>query len=408
MNILHINRSDVLDGAAIAAYRLHQALASQNFNSRLLVGKTTINDCRIAKIPDRFPLFNKLHHRTWYLGLNYLTILNSFDIPQHSFYQEADILNFHNILGGYFNYLAVPYLTREKPAIVTLHDMWYFTGHCAYSYDCERWRTGCGQCPYPRVYPDILLDNTQIEWKLKNWVYNRAKLTIVAPSTWLLKQAEQSILSRFPIYHIPNGIDTTVYQPLDPVQCRSLLGIPPGKIALMFVALGLDDQRKGGDLLFQALQSLPNSLKSEIVLLIMGNGGHTISTALNISTINLGYVSSDRLKSIAFSAAHLFVFPTRADNLPLVLQESLACGTPIVSFKVGGVSELVRPGVTGYLAEPENIADLLNGIIQLIEDKKLREQMEENCRSIAVQEYSSELQAKRYIELYSQIIQKWI
>ena len=103
-----------------------------------------------------------------------------------------------------------------------------------------------------------------------------------------------------------------------------------------------------------------------------------------MANLNLGYVSSDRLKSIAFSAADLFVFPTRADNLPLILQESLACGTPIVSFKVGGVPDLVRPGITGYLASPENANDFCNGIVQLLEDQNLRNSMSKNCRAIAV------------------------
>jgi len=114
---------------------------------------------------------------------------------------------------------------------------------------------------------------------------------------------------------------------------------------LMFAAASLTDPRKGSDLLLKALSSLPASLKAETVLLILGNGGKRRGSW--DSLLNLGY-SSDHLKSIAYCAANLFIFPTRADNLPLVLQESMACGTPMVSFKVGGVPDLVRPGITGY------------------------------------------------------------
>ncbi len=120
--------------------------------------------------------------------------------------------------------------------------------------------------------------------------------------------------------------------------------------------------------------------------------------------LNLGYVSSGRLKSIAFSAADLFVFPTRADNLPLILQESMACGTPMVSFKVGGVPDLVRHGITGYLATPEDASDLSGGIVQLLEDRELRERMSQNCRAIAVEEYPIKLQARKYIELYENLL----
>jgi glycosyltransferase involved in cell wall biosynthesis len=213
------------------------------------------------------------------------------------------------------------------------------------------------------------------------------------------------MLSRFPIHHIPYGIDTDAYQALDPEQCRSLLGIPLGKRVLMFGAQSLTDPRKGGDLLMKALSSFPESLKAETVLLILGNGGEGIAQAVGMQTLNLGYVNSDRLKSIAYSAADLFIFPTRADNLPLVLQESMACGTPMVSFKIGGVPDLVRPGITGYLAQPEDAQDFCNGIVQLLEDGNLRDRMSQQCRAIALAEYPLELQAQRYIELYYQALQ---
>ncbi|MBW4550077.1 MAG: glycosyltransferase family 4 protein [Aphanocapsa sp. GSE-SYN-MK-11-07L] len=406
MNILHVNQYDILDGAAIAAHRLHQGLLNQGHQSRLLVGRATTCDGKVAVIPDRFPIATKLNHLTSRAGLNYLTILSTFDIPKHQFYQEADILNFHDLLGGYFNYLALPQFTYDKPAVMTLHQMWSFTGHCGFSYECDRWKTGCGKCPYLNEYPPIGKDNTRLEWKLKNWVYSRSQLTIVANGSWLAEKARQSMLNRFPIHHIPLGIDTEAYQPLDPEQCRRLLGIPAGKKVLMFGAIALDYSRKGGDLLLKALQGLPASLKAEVALLIMGRGGEMISETIDIPTVNLGYVSSDRIKSIAYSAADLFLFPTRADSFGLVAQEAAACGTPTVAFKVGGVPDIVRPGITGYLAEPENIADFCHGITQLLEDQNLRQSMSETCREIVLEEYTLEIQAQRYIDLYRQIIKK--
>ncbi|MBW4630336.1 MAG: glycosyltransferase family 4 protein [Iphinoe sp. HA4291-MV1] len=406
MNILHINQSDISGGAAIAGYRLHQGLLAQGINSRLLVGKVETSSDRVASVPSNYYIERQLLRVTSRLGFNYLNLISSFDIPKHSFYKNADILNFHNLHTGYFNYLAIPSLTQNKPAVFTLHDMWSFTGHCAYSYGCDRWKIGCGKCPYPDIYPTIARDNTHLEWKLKNWVYSRSNLTIVTPSHWLTQQVQQSMLKRFAIHYIPNGINTKAYQPLDPEKCRSILDIPTGKKVLMFGAESLTDSRKGGDLLLKALQNLPASLKTEIVLLTIGNAGEAISEAVEIATLNLGYVSSDRLKSIAYSAADLFIFPTRADNLPLVLQESMACGTPMVSFKVGGVLDLVRPGITGYLAIPEDADDFCRGIVKLLEDESLRDRMKQNCRAIALEEYPLELQAKRYIELYRQVLEK--
>jgi glycosyltransferase involved in cell wall biosynthesis len=157
-------------------------------------------------------------------------------------------------------------------------------------------------------------------------------------------------------------------------------------------------------LLVKALQSLPDTLKQDCFLLTFGKSTTRLEQAVDIPALHLGYMSSDRLKAIAYSAADLFVFPTRADNLPLVLQESMACGTPMVSFKVGGVPDLVRPGITGYLAEAENPQDLCRGIVELLEDEALRVSMGKNCREIAVQEYPLELQARRYVDLYQKVL----
>lgn len=409
MKVLQINQTDIAGGAAIAAYRLHQGLLDQGIDSRLLVGALKSTSERATVIPRSTPnqrrRENQITRFTRRLSLNYIHIVNTFDIPKHPLYQEADILNFHNIHTGYFNYLALPALTKSKPSIFTLHDMWSFTGHCSYSYDCDRWKIGCGKCPYPDIYPAIKRDSTRLEWKLKNWTYNRANLTIVTPSSWLAEQVKQSMLNHLPIHHIPNGIDTEIYQPLNPEQGRSLLGIPPEKKVLMFAAHTPNDTRKGGKLLFEVLKSLPESLRAETVLLILGDGGEAFAETVGIQTLNLGFVRSDRLKAIAYSVSDLVVFPTRADNLPLVLQESMACGTPMVSFKIGGVPDLVRPGITGYLAEPEDAKDFYNGIVQLLENQELRDRMRQQCRKIALKEFSLELQAQRYIELYSQTLQ---
>jgi glycosyltransferase involved in cell wall biosynthesis len=404
MNVLQISHADIMGGAAIAGYRLHQGLLLQGIDSRLLVGAVSSTDERVTLMPKRnVSLENRLFRLGNALGFNGVHSLGSFDIPQMEIYKNADVLNFHNLHSGGFNYLAVSLLTRYKPAVFTLHDMWSFTGHCAYSYDCERWKTGCGKCPYLDVYPATQRDVTRWEWRFKQWTYERSNLTIVAPSRWLAEQAQQSMLNQFSIHHIPYGIDTDAYQPLDPEQCRLALGIPQGKRVILFGAQSLEDRRKGGDILLKALQNLPDQMKAETVLLTLGHGGQTIEKAVGIQTLNLGYISSDRIKSIAYSAANLVVFPTRADNLPLILQESLTCGTPMVACKVGGVADLVRPGITGYLAEPDNPTDLGNGILQLLEDRKGLAQMSQQCREIALQEYSLEIQAKRYAELYRQI-----
>jgi glycosyltransferase involved in cell wall biosynthesis len=220
----------------------------------------------------------------------------------------------------------------------------------------------------------------------------------------MTEQVQQSMLGHFPIHHIPNGVDTEAYRPLDPALCRVVLGIPAEKKVLMFAAGYLNRQHKGSDLLARALHALPASLKAEIVLLLLGEGGDAIVDRFDVQVMPLGFVGGHRFKAVAYSAADLFVLPTRGEGLPNVLLESMACGTPMVSFNVGGVPDLVRPGVTGYLARPEDAQDLERGIRQLLEDAPVRRAMSQQCRTIACTEYSAELEVQKYIALYRSVL----
>ncbi|NJN74914.1 MAG: glycosyltransferase [Limnothrix sp. RL_2_0] len=139
--------------------------------------------------------------------------------------------------------------------------------------------------------------------------------------------------------------------------------MPDNKKVLLCAAQNFKDPRKGGDLLLKALKNIPDSLKQTIVLLVLGEGGEVLEGATDISTMTLGYIGGDRIKAAVYSAADIFVFPTRADNLPLVLQESIACGTPVVSFNIGGVPEVVRPNITGLLAQAKDAIDFLNELL---------------------------------------------
>ena len=409
MKVLHLWQGDsghCGGGGSVSMYRLHSSLIEAGIDSKILCQRKTTDSSQVQVFQRSFYLkiLEKLLQQiTSRLGLNDIHRLSSFQLKQHEAYLDANILHFHGF-HGFINYLALPPLTRNKPAVFTLKDMWALTGHCSYSYDCDRWKIGCGQCPYPDSHPAIKRDNTSLEWRLKDRTYSQLHLTIICPSKWIAEKAKQSpLINRFPIHHIPHGIKTEIFQPLDPQQCRSQLGIPLNKKVLLFSAINLSDHRKGGDLLIKALQSLPESLKTETVLLVFGKEANTIETTVDIPVYDLGYLDDARFKAVAYSAADLFIFPTRADNFPLVLKESIACGTPMVSFNVGGVSDLVRHGITGYLAQPENVKDFGDGIVQLLEDEDLRHQMSQQCRGITVQEYDSELWAQRHIEIYRKI-----
>ncbi len=407
MKVLHINYKDVVGGAAIAALRLHEGLTLAGCDSHLLVGEASVKSDTTTEIKRR-RLIQELNNRfAQKLGLGFITIINTFGIEKYPLYQEADVIHFHNLHGGYFNYLALPFLTKRKPAVLTVHDMWNFSGHCTSSYDCERWQIGCGKCPYPDYYPSVPLDHTKLEWRLKNWAYHRTNLHFIYPSRWAMEKAQFSMLKDMPIHYIPHGLDLTKYQPLDQVKCRYLLGIPLEKKVIMFAAEDVSSPNKGGTFLCEALTNLAADLKKDLVLIALGKGGDIIANMAGIPVVNLGYISNDRIKAAAFSAADLFVLPTLAEIFGLVLQESMACGTPMVAFNAGGVGDLVRHYTTGYLAKLKDSNDLGRGITELLTNDQLRAKLSVNCRHIALKEYDLSLKVNRYLDVYRQVIDEF-
>jgi glycosyltransferase involved in cell wall biosynthesis len=406
MKVLQVHGIDrYAGGAAIVMNDLHNGLKKAGIDSRIMCGRPTQSTS--VAIPGA-PLAERvLGHVTLRLGLNDVHCVRAFRIKHVPAFQEADVVHFHAMHGQYFSYMALPTLTADKATVFTLHDMWALTGHCAVNYDCERWRSGCGHCPHPTVGPALPggRDGTALEWKLKRWVYRRSHMTLVALSTRMMEQLKQSILSHLPVCHIPNGVDTTAYQPLDQAMCRAALGIPAHKKVLLFAAGHLTRENKGGAVLLKALNDMPRALQKDLVLLLLGEGGDVLASATDLDVWPMGYVGGARQKNLLYAAADLFVLPTFGEGLPLVLLESMACGTPMVAFDVGGVPDLVRPGVTGYLAAPADVDDLRRGILMLLEDTAGRAAMGQRCRDIAVKEYDAAYHVQRYIELYHRVLQ---
>ena len=410
MKILHVHEVDYpgTGGGAIVMHRLHVGLRRAGIDSRILCKRPKFAMPESIRIPYgklSSVVEPQLRRITGRFGLNDIHCLNTFNIRKLDAYLASDLLHLHCIHGGFFNYLALPSLTAAKTAVFTIHDTWPYTGHCSFAYDCDRWKSGCGHCPYPGNYPAVRRDGTAIEWRLKNWAYKNSRIVVVTLSSVQTANISQSMLRHFPVHQIPNGIDTEIYTPLDREECRRILGIAKNKKVAMFAATALNARNKGGDLLARALQLLPKVLQEQMVLLMLGEGGDALAKQVGIEVVNLGYVYHDRFKAVAYSAADVFVQPSRAETLPLVIQESMACGTPTVAFPVGGTIDLVRPGVTGYLAALEDPQDMAQRIEQILQNDSLRDFMSAQCRTIAVREYSLEMQVERHIELYRKLLQ---
>jgi glycosyltransferase involved in cell wall biosynthesis len=337
--------------------------------------------------------------------LNYAGIPRTGRIAEHPWFEWAEVVHYHNLHGGYFNYLALPGLTARKPSVWTLRDMWGLTGHCAHSFECGRWRTGCGKCPHPEIDPPIRRDATRWEWRLKRRTYQRSNMLVTAPSRWLAESARESILGCRPVHQVHNAVDTDAYRPRDRWLERRELGWPQEATVLLFAAESLDNPFKHYQLLLDALNGMSPEHRSRAVLAVLGEGAAPAIDGLR--TLGLGYHEKDEAIARLYAAADLFVYPTRADNQPRVLLEAMACGCPPVATDVGGVSELVVHGETGYLARAGGAADLRAGMELMIDDAAARARMGENGRRLVVERHGIDRHVADMLAAYQEAMGVW-
>lgn len=410
LNVLHISTADNLGGSGRSAYRVHTGLKRLGVRSRMLVGTKVTDDPDVATVATgRLRALDNLSNRiTGRLSWQYLFYPSSFSVLRHNWMREADVVQLFNTHGGYFSHTLLPLISRHRPIVWRLSDMWPMTGHCVYSFDCERWKTGCGSCPLLSDPPELYRDTTARLWRMKNWLYERSALTIVAPSRWIGELAQQSpLLGRFDTHLIPNGLDTGIFRPIEKAVAREQLGIEESRRVILFSAHYVSDRRKGASLMLEALERLAaaNSF-SDVTLLVVGGRINEWQARLPFEVKLLDHVNSDERLASVYSAADIFVLPTVAENLPNGILESMACGTPPITFDVGGCPDAVRHMETGYLARYKDVEDLAQGLRLLLDDEPLRLRLGQRSREVALAEYTIELQARRFKELYEQILER--
>jgi len=200
---------------------------------------------------------------------------------------------------------------------------------------------------------------------------------------------------------IPYGLPLDVYAVVDRSLARAALGIEASEPVLLVAAMDWRDPRKGGDIFVQAVARL----ETRTTVIILGRGEGLRNTDWgNARILELGYIDHERTKALAYSSADLLVHPALADNLPNVVMESIACGTPVVGLPVGGVPDMVRLGSTGWLAEESNAASLSLAISRALSEIEGGTDLRHSCRDVAVSEYGSDLQAQRYEHLFHRLL----
>lgn len=409
MKIVIVNASDIRGGAARAAYRLHRALLAEGVDSLMLVQSKFSDDftvlgpetklkkaiALIRPTLDQIPLiFYKKHSRTlfspsWLPFSNVVKKINEI---------RPDIVHLHWVCGGM---LRIEDIKKIKyPIVWTLHDMWPFTGGCHYSFGCEKYVNFCESCP--SLNSNFTFDLSRFVWKRKKRTYKDCKITVVGPSVWIHEEAKRSSLFTLCIHRqIPNLIDTSIFKPLDKKFCRDLLGLAGSMNIIAFGALNaVNDNRKGFKELYQALKKLTSN---KVELLIFGASRPENPPDFSIPTHYVGHLHDDISLVILYNAADVVVVPSLQENLPNVILESMACGTPVVAFDIGGNRDIIDHKINGYLAKPYESDDLAEGILWVLKNRDLFN-LSEKAREKIVSKFDAKVVVKQYIELYREII----
>lgn len=416
MKIIIVNTHADGGGAARAAHRLHDGLTYIGHDSTMYVEHGQ-QESNVVVFEPSFSFADKLargirsrliardisgYSKTRSKGLEIFTDDRSRhggqpikNIP------HGDVINFHWV-AGFVNYASIP-LLNQIPKVWTLHDMNPFTGGCHYDSGCDKYLTECGSCH--QLGSANQKDLSNAIWKRKMAAFSSLasdRLHIVSPSKWLAQEAgRSSLLSKFSISVIPNGLDTQVFAPRRTEDLRMSLGIDADAKIVLFLADSVSNKRKGFQYLIDAIGTLDDS--SKVVLISVGSGKNILPTKFRY--VHISRVEDERILSMIYSLADVFVIPSVQDNLPNTVLEAMACGTPVVGFNIGGISDMVKHGENGFLVSAGDVISMKNAIRTILEDKELRLSMSQQCREHAVNEYDLTVQATRYSELFGSMIQ---
>ena len=315
---------------------------------------------------------------------------------------NPDIIHLHNIHGYYINYrILFEYLQNtDIPVVWTLHDCWSMTGHCAhFEYaKCDRWKTGCYDCPEKKSYPaSLLIDRSRRNYIEKRELFTSVKnMTIVPVSNWLGGVVKESFLGKYDVKVIHNGIDISTIQPL-PSDIKERYGIVDKKIILGVASPW--GRRKGLNDFFELHRHI-SSNKCQIVLI-----GLSEDQIKSLPNGIIGLARTESVEALAqwYSVADVFVNPTYEDTYPTTNLEAISCGTPVVTYKTGGSPESVT-SETGRVVGKGDIASLAKAIELLCAED--REHLRKRCREYAVAHFDKQECFKRYLELYEKLINK--
>ena len=417
MRIVHLSTSDTAGGAARAAFRLHTGLKRLGHQSTMLVLRRVGKDPDVKAFKPPADLVSRMRMKLRARRIDkdlakYEPRPAGFEMfsddrspfAEHVARQipPCDLINLHWV-SDYIDHLNFfPLLPKDVPVVWRLADMAALTSGCHYDHGCGRFTAQCGACP--QLGSKDPNDLSHQIWERKSLALGSlapGQLSLVGTSTWIASESRRSsLLKQFPITVIPNGLDVSEFTPRDKNFSRDLWNIPRDAKVICFAAESVVQKRKGFEYVVEALSGLSGVEKPFLVSI----GGLKEELKLPVPHLNIGKINNDRLLSIAYSLADVFVMASVQESFGQTVTESLACGTPVIAFDGTGPTDMVRPGVTGWLAKNGDANSLRQAIVTALADDAGRATMSATCRRVAVEEYSLEVQAAAYARLYERLV----
>lgn len=413
MNILQINTIDTRGGASKVGYTLKRLFETEGHTTSLFVKIKYSKDKNvfIAKWPNPLSRLLKkitgkdvgsfLANKIRPLLANDIDYFGSDQILKTKEFRDADIIHCHNLHGNYFKLSTLVKMSKLKPIVWTLHDMWAVTPHCAHAFDGKA-RDGFFECPNLDIYQKMSWHNESYLCAKKKKIYASSNFTLVTPCLWLKEKVAQSVLRNKPLKVIYNGIDSAVFKNADKKIARENLGLPQDKKIILFVSPVGSNPQKGWEYVEAAMEQYKNRM--DVLFLCVGTGEKTPDQEKR-PYISVGFIDDENKLAEYYTAADVFLFTSKVETFPLVVLEAMSCGLPVVSFNVGGVKEAVIHKETGYIAEYLKGSDLINGIDYVLSRSEAEyEKMSQLARDRVLKNFTESLMAKNYLNLYRELL----
>lgn len=382
MKILVIGTIDNQGGAALVSWEIRKNLKALGHTVTTFVRYKYSNESDVSIIPRK-------RYQDWLVKLfaNDLRFARTDYLLETKEFKEADIVHCHNLHSNFFDLKTLQKMSLQKPVVWTIHDMWAFTGFASDSATLKK--------PNRKKFLLFLWDNTPHLLRVKKNIYKKSKLCVVAVSDWLKKEIEKSVLGEQSITRIYNGIDVNIFKPYDKTLARKELGMPLDKKIVAFGIKGWADSNK-----------IVDRYASDKNIFFVAIGHSNIKTE-NKNYLPLPHTQDRSLLAKYLSAADVFFYPTRGDSFGLINAEALSCGTPVVTYNIDALPEIVSHKEVGYVAEYENIDDAKNGIEYVLNlSKDSYALMSAKAREKIVGNFSCEKMRDEYLALYKRILEK--